>query len=87
MVLADGPCDVVGAGPDLAVAFGETPGRFVCEVRPADAEAFAQQMAGVAWGWIGEVMGEPAIAIRATDGAVERIPVERLARSWRGEAN
>ena len=44
-------------------------------------------MAGVAWGWIGAVMGEPAIAIRATDGAVERIPVERLARSWRGEAN
>jgi phosphoribosylformylglycinamidine synthase len=87
VVLADVPCDEVGAGPDLAVAFGETPGRFVCEVRPADAEAFAQQMAGVAWGWIGEVMGEPAIAIRATDGAVERIPVERLARSWRGEAN
>ena len=86
VVLADVPYDEVGAGPDLAVAFGETPGRFVCEVRPADAEAFAQQMAGVAWGWIGEVTAEPAIAIWATDGTVERIPVDRLARSWRGEA-
>jgi phosphoribosylformylglycinamidine synthase len=68
---------------DLAIAFGETPARFVCEVRPGDAEPFAAAMRGVRWAWIGEVVAAPVLEVVSTAGGSERIPVERLAAAWR----
>jgi phosphoribosylformylglycinamidine synthase len=83
--LAAVPCTADAAGHDLAVAFGETPGRFVCEVRPEHAEAFARAMAAVPWAWIGAVTTTPELEIAGCGGGVERIAVDRLARAWRGE--
>ncbi|MEI6504443.1 MAG: phosphoribosylformylglycinamidine synthase subunit PurL [Planctomycetota bacterium] len=84
--LARVPCDPASAAPDLAIAFGETPGRFVCEVRPDHEAAFAKQLAGVPWAWIGDVTAEAVFEIVATDGTVERVAVNELSRAWRGEA-
>jgi phosphoribosylformylglycinamidine synthase len=83
--LAVVPCTPDAAGHDLAIAFGETPGRFVCEVRPERAEAFAEAMAAVPWAWIGAVTTTPELEIAGCGGGVERIAVDRLARAWRGE--
>jgi len=77
-----------GPMPDLAIAFAETPGRFICEVRPEHAAAFAAQldrMTGVAWGWIGTVAAEPVVEIMASDGGLAAVPVDRLAAAWRRE--
>ena len=77
-----------GPFPDLALAFAETPGRFICEVRPEHGPAFAAQMdrmAGVTWGWIGTVAAEPVVEIVATDGSLDTLPVDRLAAAWRRE--
>jgi phosphoribosylformylglycinamidine (FGAM) synthase-like enzyme len=79
------PCAPDAAGHDLALAFGETPGRFVCEVRPEQAEAFAAAMAAVPWAWIGAVTATPDLEIAGCGGGVERIAVDRLARAWRRE--
>jgi phosphoribosylformylglycinamidine synthase len=79
------PCTADAAGHDLALAFGETPGRFVCEVRPEQAEAFAAAMAKVPWAWIGAVTATPDLEIAGCGGGVERIAVDRLARAWRRE--
>ena len=69
------------AGP-LAVAFTETPGRFLCAV-PADArEPFGAAMQGVPWAWLGAVRTEPVLEITA-GGTVTALSVERLARAWR----
>ncbi len=78
------PTDPRGALPAAAVAFSETPGRFVCEVRPEHEEAFALAMGDVPWAWIGRVTDDASITIQG-DGASERIAVERLARAWHGE--
>jgi phosphoribosylformylglycinamidine (FGAM) synthase-like enzyme len=67
---------------DLANAFSETPGRFVCAVAPADADGFAARMAGVPWAWIGAVTAEPIVEIVGVAGAVERVPLARLAAAW-----
>ncbi|MGI9177202.1 MAG: phosphoribosylformylglycinamidine synthase subunit PurL [Pirellulales bacterium] len=80
------PCGNGGPPPDRAVAFGETPGRFICEVRPEHADALESLLAGVPWGWIGVVTADPVLEIVAKDGGVERVPVEKLARAWRGES-
>jgi phosphoribosylformylglycinamidine (FGAM) synthase-like enzyme len=69
---------------DLAIAFGESPGRFVCAVRPADADRFAACLAGVPWAWIGAVTADAALEIVGTSGRAERLPVARLDAAWRG---
>ncbi|MFM9058873.1 MAG: phosphoribosylformylglycinamidine synthase subunit PurL [Planctomycetaceae bacterium] len=74
--------DVPAAARDLAVACSETPGRFVCAVAPADADAFAARMAGVPWAWIGAVTAEPVVEIVGAAGAAERVPLARLAAAW-----
>ena len=83
--LAAVPCEPDAAGHDLALAFGETPGRFVCEVRPDHAGEFAAAMGDVPWAWIGAVTAEPIVEITSAGGGVDRVPVDRLARAWRQE--
>jgi phosphoribosylformylglycinamidine synthase len=82
--LAAVPCEPDAAGHDLALAFGETPGRFVCEVRPERAADFAAAMGDLPWAWIGAVTADPVVEI-VTGGGVDRVPVDRLARAWRRE--
>jgi len=82
--LAAVPCSADAAGHDRAVAFAETPGRFICEVRPEHAEAFARTLGAVPWAWIGAVTTTPELEIAGGNG-VERIAIDRLARAWRRE--
>jgi phosphoribosylformylglycinamidine synthase len=83
--LAAVPCEPDAAGHDLAIAFGETPGRFVCEVRPGQAAEFAAALGDVPWAWIGAVTAEPTLEIVGTTGNADRVPIDRLARAWRRE--
>jgi phosphoribosylformylglycinamidine synthase II len=68
---------------DLAIAFSESPGRFVCAVHPADADRFAAVMGSLTWAWIGAVTAEPALEIVGTAGRPERLPVAHLEAAWR----
>jgi phosphoribosylformylglycinamidine synthase len=79
------PSSGASAIHDRALAFGETPGRFVCEVRPEHAAAFEARLAAVPWGWIGEVTAEPVLEIVGTGGGGDRVTVDRLAHAWRRE--
>ena len=77
------PCESDAVGHDLSIAFGETPGRFVCAV-PADrAEAFAAAMGDVPWAWIGAVTAAPVVEIKTSAGGAECLDVDRLALAWR----
>jgi phosphoribosylformylglycinamidine synthase len=67
---------------DLAIAFGESPCRFVCEVPAGRDDAFADAMKDVPWAFIGEVHAEPVLELIGTIGT-ERIDVSRLAAAWR----
>jgi phosphoribosylformylglycinamidine synthase II len=82
--LGDMPADTCR---DLAITCAETPARFLCTVRPEQAEAFAAAVQHVPWAWIGEVMRHEAVEFVTTGGAVERIEIERLATAWRGAAS
>jgi phosphoribosylformylglycinamidine (FGAM) synthase-like enzyme len=85
IVLADVPATSAAANHDLAIAFAETPGRFVCEVRPEHAAKFARCMDGVRFAWVGEVMSSPDLEVVSTTGTTDRVAVDRLARAWHGE--
>ena len=85
ILLADAPAAGAAVGHDLALAFAETPGRFVCEVRPEHADEFARRVGNTCWAWIGEVTSNADLEIVPPRGASTRIAVERLARAWRGE--
>ncbi len=67
---------------DLATAFGETPGRFLCEIPSGGEDAFARTMENVPWSVVGEVLAEPVLEIIGTTGS-ERIDVSQLAAAWR----
>ena len=76
------PGDADACGHDLALAFSETPGRFVCEVRPEHAAAFATALGDVPWAWIGAVTADRDLEI-VRGASVERVAVERLSGAWR----
>ena len=76
--------DASAAAGDFAIAFTETPGRFLCEVPATQADAFAKAVDGVAWAWIGAVTGDGRLEI-VTSGGSAAIAVDRLDRAWRGE--
>ena len=92
LALGDVPVEGDGAGwsqaqRDLAIAFTESSGRFVCEVPAAAVDRFAEAMKSVPWAWIGDVIDGGRLEIVPTDGgAATAIPVDRLARAWRGGA-
>jgi phosphoribosylformylglycinamidine synthase II len=68
---------------DLAIAFGESPGRFLCEVPPAAAEAFAAALGDVPWAFVGEVLAEPHVELVDTAGSAERVGLAELDAAWR----
>jgi len=77
-------CELAPAARDLAIAFGESPGRFVCEVSDDGAQTFAAAMGEVPWACIGRVTAEPILEILATDNETIRLTVAELAGAWRG---
>jgi phosphoribosylformylglycinamidine synthase len=96
ITLADVPMEADGSSGngsalhrDLAIAFTETPGRFVCEVPAAVADQFAVEMSktnAVPWAWIGHVVTGDQLEIVSTAGSATTVPVVSLARAWRGGA-
>jgi phosphoribosylformylglycinamidine synthase len=78
---------LTGAARDLAIAFGESPGRFLCELPPGREQEFAQALApgDVRWAVIGEVLAEPTVEL-AGSGGVERVAVAALDTAWRSLA-
>jgi phosphoribosylformylglycinamidine (FGAM) synthase-like enzyme len=83
--LAAIPAEVTttGVARDIALAFTETPGRFVCEVPAAAAERFEAFLDGLPWAWVGEVLAEPVLTITGTAGESIRLPVADLSQAWR----
>jgi phosphoribosylformylglycinamidine synthase len=73
-----------GKARDLALAFAESPGRFVCEVPAAGVERFEALVSDLPWAWIGSVTPSPTLDIIDTSGTAFSIPIARLARAWRG---
>jgi len=80
----DGP-PLAGATRDLAIAFGESPGRFVCELPAARAPEFAAALGDVPWAVIGEVLAEATVELVGSGGG-ERIAVAALDTAWRSLA-
>jgi phosphoribosylformylglycinamidine synthase len=64
--------------------FSESNTRFLCEVRPEDAEAFEAALAGIACAPIGEVNDGNTLHITDSDGAtVVEADLETLKQTWR----
>jgi phosphoribosylformylglycinamidine synthase subunit PurSL len=78
----DGGDDLAADCRDLAIAFAESPGRFLCEVPAGGDEAFAAAIGDVPWAFVGEVQAEPIIEL-AGSGSVERVSVAELDAAWR----
>ncbi len=76
--------DLAGPERDLAIAFGESPGRFLCEVPPDREQAFAEAMGDVPWAFIGEVRAERTLEIVASSGETCCAPLPALTTAWRG---
>jgi phosphoribosylformylglycinamidine synthase len=74
---------VEDAARDLAIAFTETPGRFVCEVPAAAAERFEACLEGMPWAWVGAVLPGPTLEIVHVGGLTVAIAVADLSRAWR----
>jgi phosphoribosylformylglycinamidine synthase len=72
-----------GAARDLALAFTETPGRFVCEVPATATERFEACLQGVPWAWVGTVLSGPLVEIVGVDGHAVGIHVADLSHAWR----
>ena len=72
-----------GAARDMALAFTETPGRFICEVPATTVERFEAVVDGLPWAWVGEVLAEPVLTITGTTGGSVRMPVDDLSHAWR----
>ena len=73
---------------DDRLLFSESASRFLVEVEPASAEAFARRMAaaGVAAAAVGRVTETPRVVVRGVGGARDVVSVEvaACAAAWRG---
>jgi phosphoribosylformylglycinamidine synthase len=76
--------DAVDApGGPLVKLFSETPSRFLVEVRPADAGAFAAAMGGVPLARVGAVTASPVLSVRAAGEELIRHDVDALRAAWK----
>ncbi len=77
--------DAVPAGDQArqtaTLLFGESNTRFLCEVRPADAEAFEQALAGVPHARVGRVADDDRFEIRHATTVIDA-EISRLKRAW-----
>ena len=76
-----------GQHADLAIAFAETPCRFVCEVDAETAGRMVECLEGIPWAWVGEVVSHPALSITGCFGGDESVPLAALDRAWRSPSN
>ncbi|MEC8736774.1 MAG: hypothetical protein VXX91_00985, partial [Planctomycetota bacterium] len=68
----------------LAVAFAETPGRFLIEVKEEDVPEVEQILRGSTWSWIGSVTNDNLLTIRGDKNSiVSQTLVNKLATAWR----
>jgi phosphoribosylformylglycinamidine synthase len=78
--------DAVLAGDQVqetaALLFSESNTRFLCEVRPPDAESFVQALAGVPCAAIGAVADQPRFEVRRGEAAVIESAIDRLKQAW-----
>jgi phosphoribosylformylglycinamidine synthase subunit PurSL len=72
----EGPAD-----PEIRL-FSETPSRFLVEVRPEDAAAFAAELAGVPLTLLGTVRAESNLALRAGASTLLTLAVADLRHAW-----
>ncbi len=73
---------------DLAIAFSETPGRFICEVPAEQVAEFETLLAGLSWAWIGCVLPDKQVEIVSVDGhTTSRLSLSQLAKAWRSLAS
>ena len=68
----------------LSVAFAETPGRFLIEVKEEDVPEVEQILRGSTWSWIGSVTNDNLLTIRGDKNSiVSQTLVNKLATAWR----
>ena len=68
----------------LSVAFAETPGRFLIEVKEEDVPEVEQILRGSTWSWIGSVTNDNLLTIRGNKNSiVSQTLVNKLATAWR----
>ena len=77
---------LAGGLPLESALFGESNGRLLLEVQPADGAAFEALLAGAPLAMLGSVQAAPELAVTAAGGAVVTLPVTQLAAAWKGEA-
>ena len=74
-----------GVVSDALALFAESTSRFLCEVRPEDAPAFEEALAGLPHARVGGVVAEQRLVAYGLDGAeVLRADVARLTEAWQG---
>jgi phosphoribosylformylglycinamidine synthase len=71
----------VAADP-LAALFSETPSRFLVEVRPQDAAAFEQALAGVPLASVGAVTDGAELRLHAAGAGLISLELDALRRAW-----
>ncbi|MDB4365536.1 AIR synthase-related protein, partial [Pirellulales bacterium] len=77
--------DLIGL---LKVAFAETPGRFLIEVREEDTDAVESTLGSIPWSWIGNVTENNVLTICCGESAIiSQTSVATLASAWRKQSN
>jgi phosphoribosylformylglycinamidine synthase len=80
-----GPDPAAGSDLDATRLFSESCTRFLVEVSPENADAFAARLAGHPATPIGEVCAEPVLECSGTDGSpVIKLPIDDLRRAFLG---
>jgi phosphoribosylformylglycinamidine synthase len=74
-------------GSDDIILFSESAGRFVVEIRPADAAAFEVALKDIPHDHIGQVEIEPVLRVNGlAEQAIIKTDVRDLEKAWRGYA-
>jgi len=72
-----------GLARDDLLLFAESAGRFVVTVAPARAAAFEAELAGLAWGRVGQVTAAPRLRLLGLGGGpLLDEPTAELKRAW-----
>ncbi|MFM7251291.1 MAG: phosphoribosylformylglycinamidine synthase subunit PurL [Planctomycetaceae bacterium] len=72
-----------GRHADLAIAFSETPCRFLLEVDADRSAGLGEHLGAVPWAWVGDVTDQPWLSIKGTADTLELVAVADLAAAWR----
>ena len=81
-ISADSMARTSDAGDVAVRCFSESNTRFLCEVRPADADAFRRELDAVPCSQIGRVIAEGRLSIRDAATVVVRAEIGSLKEAW-----